>query len=335
MSMSYTHIMPGASLLAYHTPILSREAKVRLKWMDYHRKHRNASKLCRYFGISRKTFYKWHKRYNPWNLSSLEERSRKPKNTRNWEVKRIEEFRILSLRRKHIRWGKMKISKLYENEYNSPISSWKVQRVIEKHDLYFHPQKASKQRKKKKESIKKKRITELKKETRTGFLISLDTVVRYWNGKKRYILTAIDVFSKIGFARMYSTKHSRNSADFLKRIHYLFEGKIENIHTDNGSEFLKDFRIAAERLDLPHYFSRTKTPTDNPFDERFNRTLNEEFIEMGNMTDNCELFNENLINWLVEYNFKRPHQSLDYEAPVEFHYKYHKVLPMYPSSTLN
>jgi len=333
MSMSYTHIMPGASLLANSTKSISREAKIRLKWMDYFHKHKNVSLTCRYFGISRKTFYKWKKQYNPFNLSSLEDRSKKPKNNRQWEVRRKEELRIISLRRSHIRYGKMKLQELYKREYNEYISSWKIQRVIEKHNIYFHPIRTKKLHKKHMINKAKKRITELKKEKRTGFLVSLDTVIRYWNGSKRYILTAIDIHSKIGFARMYSTKHSKNTADFLKRIHYLFEGKIENIQTDNGAEFAKDFKDMAKVLNIPHYFSRSKTPTDNSFDERFNRTLNEEFIEMGNMTSNCDIFNKNLLNWLIEYNFKRPHQTLGYDTPVEYHYKHNKVLPMYPSST--
>ena len=302
--------------------------------MDYYRTSGNAAQTCRYFGISRKTFYDWKRRYNPFRLESLEEKSRRPKNTRQWEVSRLEEFRILRLRRAHIRYGKMKLSVLYAREYGVPVSSWKIQRVIEKHQLYYHPASNAKLRRKRKANQAKKRITELKKEKRQGFLIAIDTVVRYWAGSKRYILTGIDVHSKIAFARMYPTKHSKHAADFLKRLHYLFDGKIENIQTDNGSEFAKEFRKAAEELSLPHYFSRLKTPTDNPFDERFNRTLEEEFIQMGNMTDDCAVFNKNLTEWLVEYNFHRPHQSLGYEVPVEYNYNYQKVSPMYPSSTI-
>jgi transposase InsO family protein len=32
--------------------------------------------------------------------------------------------------------------------------------------------------------------------------------------------------------------------------------------------------------------------------------------------------------WLVEYNFRRPHQALVYLPPINFTFKYHKVLPM-------
>ena len=331
-NMPTSSVLPEACFLA-RIPTLGKEAKKRLAWMDHYRKTRNVALTCRHFGISRQCFHKWRKRYDPFRLASLEEESRRPKRTRTWEVSRMEEFNILRLRRTHIRYGKMKLRVLYEQEYGSPVSSWKIQRVIEKHALYFHPKKTEALRRKRKLNEPKRRITELAKEQHTGFLVALDTVVRYVAGAKRYILTGIDVHSKIAFARMYSSKHSKHAADFLKRINYLFDAKIENLQTDNGSEFAKEFRMAAGELALPHYFSRPKTPTDNPFEERFNRTLQDEFIAMGNMTSDCEAFNRKLTEWLVEYNFKRPHQALGYQVPVEYHYKYQKVSPMYPSST--
>ena len=54
-------------------------ARQRLKWMDYYRAHgNNAALTSRHFGISRQTFYRWRKRYNPRDLSSLESRSVRP-----------------------------------------------------------------------------------------------------------------------------------------------------------------------------------------------------------------------------------------------------------------
>jgi transposase InsO family protein len=248
-------------------------------------------------------------------------------------VSRTQELRVLALRKSHIRYGKEKLKRLYEDMYGTPISSWKIQRVIEKHNLYFHPVRTHRLRAKRKRNEHKKRITMLKKEPRTGFLVACDSMVIYWNGTKRYILTGIDVYSKIAFARMYISKHSKHAADFLERLHYLLAGKIENIQTDNGSEFQKHFKEAIEVLHLDHYLSRPRTPTDNPVDERFNRTLKEEFIQLGNLTYDVDVFNTRLTEWLIEYNFHRPHQSLDYMPPINFHYKYHKVLPMYPAST--
>ena len=331
MSATFS-ILPGLSSLSRLTD-LSPEAKKKLKWMDYYHKCHNVSKTCRYFGIPRKTFYYWRKRYNPHYLASLEEHSRRPKNTRQWMVSRAQEFRILELRKKYIRYGKEKLKRIYEDLHNEPISSWKIQRTIEKHNLYYNPSKTEKLRKKRKHNQVKKRITELQKEKRTGFLVAFDGLTIYWNSIKRYILTAIDIHFKIAFAKMYKTKNSKNAADFLERIHYLLEGKVENIQTDNGSEFARYFDLGCQKLNLNRYFSRPKTPQDNSFDERFNRTLKEEFIQLGNLTYDCNIFNRKLTEWLIEYNFRRPHQSLGYLPPINFHYKYHKVLPMYPSST--
>jgi 6-phosphofructokinase len=110
----------------------------------------------------------------------------------------------------------MKIRKLYKDAYGVWIPSWKIQRVIEKHNLYYHPQKAEKARKKRKANKLKKRVTELKKQQRPGFLLALDTIVIYWLGVKRYILTAIDEYGKIAYARMYKSKHSKHASDFIQ-----------------------------------------------------------------------------------------------------------------------
>lgn len=314
-------------------PRLSPQARKRLAWMDYYRKCGNVSKTCRYFGIARKTFHHWKKRYRPFHLESLEEKSRKPLHTRNWEVTKLQEVRIKALRGQHIRYGKEKLKIIYQQAYGQSISSWKIQRVIEKNRLYYNPAKTERRRKRRKASEPKRRITELKKQKRQGFLVQADSIVLHWDGLKRYILTGIDHYSKIAFARMYPSKHSKHAADFLRRLYYLFNAKIENVQTDNGSEFAKHFKQACSELKLNQYFSRVKTPTDNAFDERFNRTLREEFVALGNRTTNLDVFNRRLTEWLVEYNFHRPHQSLGYKTPINFHYHYHKVLPMYPSST--
>ncbi len=70
---------PKALRLAGLRHELSPDGRRRLKWMDYYQQHqRNASLTCRHFDISRQTFYRWRRRYNPRNLASLEDRSRRP-----------------------------------------------------------------------------------------------------------------------------------------------------------------------------------------------------------------------------------------------------------------
>jgi len=43
--------------------------------------------------------------------------------------------------------------------------------------------------------------------------------------------------------------------------------------------------------------------------------------------------NEKLTDWLIFYNFNRPHQTLGYKTPIEWYndYKLNRVLPMYPT----
>jgi len=79
---TYRTILPGASYLASlaRRTNISKKAKKKLKWFDwYHFKGmRNARLTCRYFGISPQTFYRWLKRLNPYDLTTLESKSSKP-----------------------------------------------------------------------------------------------------------------------------------------------------------------------------------------------------------------------------------------------------------------
>jgi len=192
---------------------------------------------------------------------------------------------------------------------------------------------SEKLRRKRKLSQKKKRITELKHKQIKGFFFQVDTITLFRSGLRRYIFTAIDKTSRLAFSRMYKGASSFNARDFLYRLLYLVGTTIEIIQTDKDGEFAKLFKEACIKLKIPHYFSRVKMPKDNAINERFNRTLKEEFIQLGNFTTEPLLFNQRLTEWLIEYDFNRPHQSLDYLSPIEYLNNYQKVLPMSPSST--
>lgn len=315
---------------------LSRAARGRLEWIIFYEKNqKDVSLACRHFGIARKTFYKWAGRFDKEFLKGLEERSRAPRKFRCREYSSGQYENIVSLRRRHIRYGKMKLLELYRktHPHDRHMSSWKIQCIIKASGLYYQPLKQARINRKRSLSQARKKITELKRRPMSGFLLCLDTIVRYVSGQKRFILTAIDRHTKVAFARMYTTHSSASATDFLQRLHILLDGKIENVQTDNGSEFHRHFDAACDSLNLDHYWSRPKTPKDNAVNERFNRTVQDEFLALGNMTADTAVFNRRLTEWLVEYNFRRPHQALNYMPPISFTFKYHKVLPMYPSST--
>ena len=297
---------------------LSKLAKQKVEWFIYYytKASENARLTCRYFGIGKSAFYKWFSVFDPQNLRALEESSRAPIHTREKQFKPFEEDRILNLRKAHPEFGKMKIKAIYERVHHKPISSWKIQLVIEKYHLQRRPSKVDRQFKK--QSISKRRTITLKKEQRQGFLVAFDSIEIDRNGKKHYIVTGIDTVSKLAWARMYSSHSSATAKDLFIRLYALVHGNIINTCQDNGSEFEKHFANQLALLDIPQYFSRVRTPKDNPVVERFNRTIKGEFLRMGNWTPDIIDFNKRLTSWLLKYNCVRPHQALNYKTPFEF-----------------
>jgi transposase InsO family protein len=233
-------------------------------------------------------------------------------------------------------WGKMKIQKLYQKDFKEEISSHKVQCVIKKYNLYPNKVRKDRIQAKRRRSIKKKRITELKiKLPYLGYLLHFDTITIHWNGMKRYIITMIDDFTKMAFARMYTNKSSRSAEDFLSRVNYLLDGRISKAHQDNGSEFQQYFTQLCGKLNIKQYYSRPHTPKDNPSVERFNQTLEYEWLKDGNFTPDVPLFNSRLKEFIIEYNSVRPHESLNYLSPIEFAVKYKQLSERYASCTFS
>jgi hypothetical protein len=227
-----------ADLLDFET-----QERLRVEWMVFYYTagKENTAQTAKYFGISRKTFHKWFKRFKDfkYNVKNLADQSKTPHHKRTWEITLTQEERIRRLRSKYPHYGKRKMKALYEKDDSEQISSWKIERVIRRHKLYPDQKKAEKiVRKRARDRQKpKKRITQLVKEGRPCLLLHIDTMVVYWNDVKRYMLTAVDHATRLGYARMYKNKSSRSAADFLYRLRYLVNQPIENLQTDHGSEF--------------------------------------------------------------------------------------------------
>ncbi len=197
--------------------VLSNEGLLRLEWIIFYNTigKKNVTVTAGHFGISRKTLHKWINRFKENNLKTLESQSKRPKRKRNWEVTLLEEARIHKLRKQYMKLGKMKLQQLYIRRYGGYVSAWKIQRVIERNNLYLDVPTTLKRRKRSK--TKKKRIQELQPKKQTGFLLHLDTIVLYYNNVRRYIITAIDDTSRIAYARVYKSISSKSAEDFLHR----------------------------------------------------------------------------------------------------------------------
>lgn len=268
---------------------LGPKVQLRLEWIIFYETigNKDVTYTANHFSISRKTFYKWHNRFKKSRsgVQSLQDRSRAPKTKRKWEVTYEQEDRIIHLRNKTRRiYGKAKLKKLYFEEYGEEISTWKIERVIRKHNLYKDKAKHEKIQKKRARAKKnpRKRIQSInQKEIDTfGFLWHIDCIILNWYGTRRVVVTAVEHITRLAYARIYPSHASKNTKDFLNRLTYLVEGKVYFMHSDNGSEFEKHFRKQCEVLGIKQIFSRPHTPKDNPMVERFNRTLEEEWLDI-------------------------------------------------------
>lgn len=244
---------------------------------------------------------------------------------------------MVQLRKRHIRESAKKLAvrygKLYPNERR--LSAYQFECVIKKCRLYYNQKQNALLQKRRRRSAKKLRITQFHPKKKPLKTFEIDTVVLFWGSLKFYLLTAVDRLSRVAFARLYPNHGSRSAADFLKRLAYLVGDTNFACVPDNGSEFHGEFVKAARKLRIVLAYTRPNTPKDKPKVERFNRTVQDEFIALGNNHLSITEFNRRLTAWLIDYNFHRPHQSLRYLSPLEWVVKYYpKVLPMYPVHTL-
>lgn len=105
------------------------------------------------------------------------------------------------------------------------------------------------------------------------------------NQNHRYILTVINVFSKMGYARPLKTKTGEEVAKALKSIFDSLGYKLKHLHVDQGTEFYND---KVTRLLHEYNINRYSTYTTKKaaICERFNRTLKgrmwKEFSMNGN-----------------------------------------------------
>jgi len=204
--------------------VFGAQERLRVEWMVFYYTvgKKNATLTAQHFSISRKTFHKWSRRFkdSKYDVRSLADQSKAPRHRRKWEVTLIQEDRIRHLRNRYPYYGEKKLKILYEKGYSEGISTWKIERVIRRYKLYPDKRKQEK--------------TARKRDHRD--LHRVDRRQRQMCIRDRYILTAVDHATKLGYARMYKNKSSRSAADFLYRLRYLVDQPIENLQTDNGSE---------------------------------------------------------------------------------------------------
>ena len=310
----------------YPNYMITKEAKERVKILQFWKKYGLQATIDAY-GAKQSTLYLWNKIYKDsgYKIDSLNPRSqaRINNNKREINLKILKEIRRLRLE-ECPNMGKAKVKKnldifCKENKLSS-YSESKIGRIIKEKKIYHHRQKVSHFGKIK--IVKKKR--KLRKPSdlainSPGDLIEIDVVVRFIGLMKRYVVTAIDVHSRYSFALGYTRHNSLCARDFIQKLEQAFPYKIKAIQTDNGSEFHKYFMKYLEKQRIIHYWNYKGQPYKQGHIEKYNRTIQEEFIDQNEIwLDNVNEFNEKILEWVMWYNTKRYHWSLNLMSPVDY-----------------
>lgn len=306
--------------------MLTDKAKLKAKILVFWEKHGLEATLDA-FPVKRSTLFLWKKQLKEGQgrLEALNEKSKTPKVKRKrlWPLEIQEE--IKRLREEHPNLGKDKLHILLEPFCNQkglkrPSVSTIGRLIKDLGGLRIFPQKITHFGKiKPLKRTKKLRKPKGFKATHPGHLVELDTIERFIFGIRCYVITFIDVYSRFTFAWATRSHSSLAATDFFRKIQKVFPYPVEYLQTDNGSEFAKHFTKLIKSLYLIHYHIYPRSPQHNSHIERYNRTLQEEYIDYHSfqLTEPLK-FNQGLIDYLLWYNTQRPHWSLKLQSPLQF-----------------
>ena len=273
--------------------------------------------ICKEHDISRKTFYKWLKRYNLYGNSGLLDQSRKPKSPHPKSLKPKVITTIVKIRKK-TNYGPKRI-KLELAKRNIKVSEHGIYKVLLKYQLI----QKHKRPKKKPKRYYVPSPGYLQIDTK-----HLDTLPGY--PYRFYQYTAVDTYTRMRVIRVYDELSAFNSVRFLKEVVKQLPFRVLAVRTDNGVEFTygpfkKDhpFSLECARLGIKHYLNKPAHPESNGRVERSHRTDEEEFYRVTPIKSPKEWVYK-IRKWEHFYNYQRTHQALGNLTPYQFFLKYQK-----------
>lgn len=302
------------------TSNLSKDGLKRLAWFDYYFSHNeNASLTCRYFGISRDTFYRWKKRFNKRYLHSLEDdtSNRRPKKVREMTTPKFIQKRVYEIRLADSEKSKYEIQAELKDE-GIITGQTAIQKVINKYPELKNIQHKKRMKRKHRYKIVRIKAARELREKELGSLIQIDTKHFYLLGNKYYLFSAVDCKSRFGFVYAYTSISSRSAKDFIQKVRAYFPFEIQAINTDNGSEYLLEFHREIEEWNIPHFFTDPHCPKQNGRVERFHQTVEYEYLNYQNLYPDLDILREHCMVFNTKYNTKRYHRSLGYKTPMQF-----------------
>lgn len=299
--------------------IIERRARMRLAWFKRHEEIGNISLVCRQFGLSRKTFYKWWPCYNEEGLPGLRDRSRCPRSHPKTVPKEIAQL-ILKLRKK-TGYGPRRLGFYLGRDYGIILSVYGIYRVLvrageikprktrpRKKPVYYHMDYPGQR-----VQVDVKYMPKMRLKDRPELY-------------QEYQYTAIDDCTRLRFVEVYKELCPASSVDFACQMLQFFPFPIQEVQTDHGTEFTyifmpwvqkhHPFEEFLKQRGIRHKLIPIATPEQNGKVERSHRTDDEEFYNQGGFCKPAKR-RRKLAHYIDYYNNRRPNQALGWLTPLE------------------
>lgn len=281
------------------------------------------AELCRRYGISRPTGYKWLDRSREGGVADLGDRSHRPRSCPHRTSPEVE-ARIIELRR-HRSWGAPKLQRLLEQEMGWAPAVSTIHRILDRHGLVRH-------RKPRRRREKPPRAPFEADHPNALWTADFKGQFRLKDGQLCYPLTVQDAYSR--FLLDCRGLPAPSLASTLATFRRLFRtyGVPDRIRTDNGQPFASTVSLARLshlsvwwiQLGITPELTQPGKPQQNGRHERMHRTLKREATRppRANLRAQQSAFN----SFRRVFNEERPHQALDQETPASKYHASHRPL---------
>lgn len=288
-----------------------REVRRRIAVLAHAKLTGNVSKTCRFYAISRDTFYEWRKSHRAGGDSALAPRKRGPKLPMPNQFSPELVAKILRLRR-DFSFGAQRIVWHLLRYDGITVSVGGVRNTLHRHGLGRLP----------KGTPVRSLVSWVRYEKTTpAHHVQIDVKfldLRTPDGgmTRRFQYTAIDDATRIRALRIYDRHNQDCAIDFVDYVIKSFPFRIRQIRTDNGHEFQARFHWHVEDLGMEHAYIKPRSPRLNGKVERSHRTDVDEFYQLLSYVDDVDL-SKKLEEWERFYNLARPHGAHGGKTPYE------------------
>ena len=284
------------------------------------------------FDLSEKTIDRWKAQYDPSRWYSLLPQSRRPHTAPRTLIPLERKQRVITIANDHLAWGAPKIQAYIRQE--DPValhlSGRTVSRVLAKGlaSGEILPRVKLKALVHHRRDIRGRTIKRVKNSTdpasAPGERVHCDGVIvqiflaAKGELRKLYFSNTIDRFSKIGMVVVGESLNPALTLASHRALAKIIGEPIKEIINDNGSENLGACIEFYEGKNIVQLFTYPHAPKQNAVAERFNRTFQEECL-LGrriDLTQPIDVIQEQINAWLIEYNTKRPHESIGNMTPI-------------------